>query len=245
MRYMSMKLVSVNIEGGKHLDTVDAFLEREDADVVCLQECFGDTIESLSRSYPFQLYTPTYVTDQDENGLVEGERVWGEVIMSKVPLINTRMDYFPMDGYGPDNLPKYGQDNHVICLLRARVGEMDIGTIHFTWTPKSTITARQRDHMKLLLKLIEQEDLILCGDFNIARGNEMYQELTRVMQDNIPSGVETTVDPLLHYANKSTPGKLKLVVDYVWSTPRYKVSEVKVVSGVSDHCAIVCEIAKS
>jgi hypothetical protein len=35
---MAIKLVSVNIEGKKHLDTVRDFLMREDSDVVCLME---------------------------------------------------------------------------------------------------------------------------------------------------------------------------------------------------------------
>jgi len=35
-----LKLVSLNIEGSKHLDLVLSFLEREAPDVVCVQELF-------------------------------------------------------------------------------------------------------------------------------------------------------------------------------------------------------------
>lgn len=94
--------------------------------------------------------------------------------------------------------------------------------------------------MRLLLDLLKGEEIVIAGDFNIPRGNEMYQKLQTHFRDNIPTEVESTVDPILHYANKDISGTLKLVVDYIWSTPKYKVENVRVVSGVSDHCALAC-----
>lgn len=240
---MAIKLVSINIEGQKHLETVKAFLARETPDVVCLQECFGDTIDELSHDYPYRLYGPTYLADQNETGLIEGNRDWGEVLISKTPLENPRLDYLPIDGYGPQNLPRHGQDNHVVCLVRASVKGYQVGTTHFTWTPKGTITKRQREHMRLLLDLLKGEEIVMAGDFNIPRGNQLYKQLAVKYRDNIPLAVSSTLDPVLHYANAELVGQLKLVVDYIWSTPKYSVGQVRVESGVSDHCALVCSIS--
>lgn len=238
---MRMKLLSLNIEGQKHLDKVREFLRKEKADVVCLQECFGDNIAAIAgQTYSHQLYAPTYLSNQSG-----GYHDWGEVILSKYPLHYPKINYLLMGRYGPDNLPKAGQDNHVPTMLRTEVQGWQMGTIHFTWTPQGSITQRQRDHMRQLTDLLRGEELVLCGDFNIPRGNEMYGELAQKLKDNIPLSVATTVDPVLHYANKDQIGKLKLVVDYVWSTPKYLVQNVRVVSGVSDHCGVVCEVVLS
>lgn len=244
---MSVKLLSVNIEGNKHLDTVEDFLMREKADVVCLMEVFEDALPKLIEGYPYVEFAPSLILDQDEE-IKEGKRIWGEVIMSKYLLTNVRREY--CGEWSATNLPRCPLENHVPALILADV-EIEgkvyrIGTIHFTWTPMASVTEKQRKHAKQLLKWVSEEgELVLAGDFNIPRGNEMYQELVKTMKDNIPSEVESTIDPVLHYANKGQRGRLKLVVDYVWSTPNYKISGVRVVSGVSDHCGLVCEVSKT
>ena len=244
----SIKLVSVNIEGQKHLDKVRTFLARENADIVCMQECFGDTITDLvGETYPYRLYMPTYMVDQTEEGQVPSLiRHWGEVILSKYPLENMRAEYLVMEGYSQTKLPVHGSENHLPVLLVASVlvgGHVyRVGTTHMTWTPGGTITQRQRDHVAQLLALTKGEDLVFAGDFNIPRGNAMYQILAARYKDNIPAEIETTLDPTLHYANKVGHGKLKLVVDYVWSTPIYQVDDIRVVMGVSDHCGLVIAI---
>lgn len=239
-----MKLVSVNIEGQKHLDTVREFLAKENPDVVCLQECFPETIEEMTKGqWPYKLFVPTYKVDQDDQELkYSATRKWGEAILSKLPMTDEMVLRVTMETYGPDNLPGHGIDNHLPTVLLATIGEIRIGTTHLTWTPGASVTDRQRAHVAELLEMTRGKELVLCGDFNIPRGNEMYRKLTTYYLDNVPMDIETTIDPMLHYVNKRQQEKLKLVVDYAWSTPKYKVKNVRVVCGVSDHCAVVSEI---
>lgn len=255
MGNMSMKLISVNIEGQKHLDKIRELLSNENPDVVCLMECFPDTIDYLADDkYPYRLYVPTYQVDQiegeGEQGLVASKtRVWGEAIISKYPLIDSQITYLSMDEYGPENLPTHGTDNHIPALILANVdiaGKLyRVGTIHLTWTPKASMTNRQRLNVAELLDLVAGQELVLSGDFNIPRGNDVYLQMARYFQDNIPDSIHSTLDPELHYRNKGQVKKLELVVDYVWSTPKYIVSDLKVISGVSDHGAIVCGVGET
>lgn len=242
-----MKIISLNVEGQKHLSRVREFLVRENADVVCLQEYFPETRENLLSDYPYYFFVPTYKVDQDQNGLKHSAtRVWGELIASKVAFKHTEVRRVTMDDYGSEYLPSYPQDNHLPSLLVVElVNDMKVATIHFTWTPNGTVTLRQNRHIKELLEMTKAEELIICGDFNIPRGNEMYHELRKVWQDNIPEKIESTIDPKLHYANKKQEGKLKLVVDYAWSTPKYQVRDVRVECGISDHCAVIAEVLRS
>ena len=246
MVIMSIKLVSINIEGQKHLENVRELLERENPEVICFQECFPETIEDMTNdNWPYKFFVPTYKVDQNEQGLkYSADRQWGEAILSKLQISEKTVLRVTMEAYGPDNLPGHGVDNHLPTILLATIGGIRVGTTHFTWTPIASVTARQRDHVEELLKMIKGEELVLCGDFNIPRGNEMYQKLSEKYLDNIPASIESTLDPILHYANKDNPGRLKLVVDYIFSTPEYRVSNVRTVEGVSDHCAILCEIDK-
>lgn len=247
-----MKLLSVNIEGQRHLDKIKALLIGENADVVCLAECFPDTVEFISSGkYPYQLFASTYMVDQDgEDRLISSKtRRWGEAILSKYPLIDTRITYLSMDSYGPDNLPIHGTDNHIPALLLASVkikGEKyQMGTVHLTWTPKATMTKRQKENVGELLSLVKNQEIVLAGDFNILRGNQVYGQMTSFFKDNIPPMIESTIDPDLHYRNTKQSGILKLVVDYIFSTSEYRVSDVRVISHVSDHCALSCVVNKS
>lgn len=235
---MGLQLVSVNIEGRRHLDLVTAFLQRERAEVVCLMEVHERDVALLSAElYPYTVYAPNVVMGQDDSR--------GVAILSQLPIISSSAYY--CGEYSPSDLPRHGKGTHAPVVLFGEievVGERwQIGAIHFSWTAEGSIDLRQRRHVKKLLHyLARQGGFVLAGDCNIPRGNEMYHQLAREYHDNIPSAVITTLDPRLHYANKDDPGKLQLVVDYVWSTPAYTVKNVHVVTGVSDHCGLVCSI---
>ena len=59
------------------------------------------------------------------------------------------------------------------------------------------------------------------------------------LRDNIPPPVTTSIDGPLHRA-----GDLGLMVDGMFTTQGYEAREVRVVDGVSDHCALVATVAR-
>jgi len=83
-------------------------------------------------------------------------------------------------------------------------------------------------------------NIIFCGDFNAPRGRKTWSILSSKLKDNIPDEIMTTVDAKIHRA-----GNLMLVVDGLFTSKNYKVTGVRVISGVSDHCAIVANIEHS
>lgn len=238
---MSLQLISINIESNKHLALVTKFLTQNPADVICLMEVFDTDVEILAGDvYPHTYFMPNC---KDFGGV----RKWGVAILSRYPLTDTQ---FHTCGESLSDLPVQGMGTHIPLILFASVqkegGVYRVGAAHFTWTPDGSPNDRQRNHMKSLLPfLASQQDFVLTGDFNIPRGNEMYQELARRYTDNIPSEVTTTIDPHLHRVNTDNPGKLAFVVDYVWTTLTYHATNVAVVQGVSDHCAVKSDIIVS
>lgn len=230
---MSIKLVSVNIEGQKHLDTVRELLVKEKAEVVCLMECRDVDLDSLLTAYPHRVYGPNC-------RLKDGSKM-GVVVASREPITNAQI-FYP-DGGGSE-IPLEGLGSHRPVCVSGRIGEFKIGAIHFTWTPNMSETERQNLDLGRLLRELAGKEITLTGDFNIPRGNGAYRQLAQKYRDNIPPDITTTIDWENHRAKREGKEKFEAVVDYLWSTPKYRVENVRVISGISDHCALVCQIDK-
>lgn len=237
---MSLRIVSVNIEGDKHLPKVSEFLRKENADVVALAEVMEKSVDFLAGdSYPHRVYASNVVKPEGEMGVA---------FLSRYPLISQTPFY--CGEYTPDSLPPFGRGTHAPVVLFAEVQKegdtFRLGVVHFSWTQDGGVDERQRRHTQKLLDYLEERgEFILMGDFNMPRGGEMYSLLAAHYHDNIPAHVTTTIDPYLHRVNIGNPGKLAFVVDYIWTTPQYHAENVQIVSGVSDHCAVKSDIVGS
>ncbi len=230
---MSLKVVSVNIEGDKHLDIVADFLAREQADIVCLMEVIESSLDNVLLDYPYRKFAANFRDDK--------ENVYGVAIASKKPWTWSESMFF--DPTEPKELSYAGGGiTHRPVMVWGEMDGFILGSVHFTWTPDGKDSDDQTRDLGKLLSKLEKKPLLMCGDFNIPRGNENYLKLARKYKDNIPKDIQSTLDPILHYSNHEVPGKLKLIVDYVWSTPEYEVSDVRVVQSVSDHCGLVFNV---
>ncbi len=112
---------------------------------------------------------------------------------------------------------------------------------HFLWTPDGSTSDEQRQALSNMFELLENEkEFVLCGDFNAPRGREIFSTLAQKFKDNVPPEYTSSLDPVLHRA-----APLHLMVDGLFSTPGYNVTGVKMVGGVSDHCALVGHISRA
>lgn len=238
-----LKLINLNIEGDQHLPQVIEFLKKEKAEVVCLQEVLKDNIPALiaRTDYQVKFFPMTRVVDPT----IWAQSVRGEAgvaILTKLKIIQHGSTYY-FGGIG--EMPTFNVNDftNVWRILAWIEIEKDsqkylIANTHFTWTPEGKSTPKQFQDLENLLKILDNlGEFVLCGDFNAPRGGEIWNELAKRYQDNIPPDIKTTIDPKLHRV-----GPLQLVVDGLFSTPKYQVENVKVVSGLSDHQAVVGEI---
>lgn len=238
-----MKLISLNIEGNKHFDKFIPFLKIEDPDVVCLQEVVDIDIPFLENALEMKsIYAPMCYDLITHNGGLSGI-----AIFSKLPLVNTQKQYYVGAEDKVTTLPanielstlhEYVQN----VLLSAQVvldGEKYcIATTHGTWTPKGESTDYQLCDFERMTEILDGlGEFILCGDLNAPRGNETFSRLAAKYKDNIPEEYKTSLDQNLHRVKG-----LQLMVDGLFTTPKYKASNVRLVDGVSDHMAIVAEI---
>ncbi len=239
----TLKLISLNIEMDKHLPRVLPFLEREQPDVVCLQEVFEKDMglfeKTLGMSGRFEAVSVvdiSYVNGvlgPDEELAQKGPQ--GVAMFSKLPVRSEGVEYYHGE---PGEVPRHSADYNRLFLWRAVEKEgtlFTIGTTHFTWTPDGNISREQAEDMQKLFTIVEGfPEIAFCGDFNAPRGREMWGKLAERYRDNIPGEYVSSIDPLLHRAEG-----LEVMVDGLFTTPGYRAFDVKLVEGVSDHKAVV------
>jgi endonuclease/exonuclease/phosphatase family metal-dependent hydrolase len=249
-----LKLLSVNIEGKKHLNKIVDLIERVQPDVICMQEVFEDTIEELNANFGGEVFFSPIVLktkdgiDKTEEELARGpfETVrFGTMILSRLPVSNATEDYY----FGDREvlrMHRSGFYTDIALVLSSVDAEKDgvlfrIATTHLCKSETGEVVSEfQRDSThKLLDAMGKLGELIACGDFNAPRGKEIFSLINEKYTDNISPEYTTSLDPDLHRA-----GPLPYMVDGLFTTPAYKVTHMHFETGVSDHYAIVAEIER-
>jgi endonuclease/exonuclease/phosphatase family metal-dependent hydrolase len=235
---MPLKLLTLNIEHDRHLDLVARTIATHLPDIVCLQEVFEKDCLKLAAvgGYQVKYAISTLMPEGDAGNTTP--RSWGVAVLTRVPVHNQTVAYYADD----QRIRIYQEPNDqrrmvVMTELQHEGRTYKIGTTHFTWSMAGETTDEQRaDFVRLKQALLPYPDCVLCGDFNAPRGGEMFALFTNELGlvDHLPSHVTTTIDPRLHYA-----GALELVVDTIFSTPEYRVTDVQVLEGISDHKGIL------
>lgn len=245
---MSLKLITLNIEGDSHISTVSEFLKAQNADIVCFQEIFESDLDYFKEllQTDFVVFAPLMkvLTEPNMAGL-SPKGNWGIAIFSQgKPLISEYQYYAGTRATVPvfDNQPNTNNRAIVSVKIQKDDSIFTIITTHFTWASAAdpAVSKLQIDHLAEMKKLLSgYEDYVLCGDFNAPRGREVYEKISENLVDHMPENVETTIDPNLHRVKNLT-----LVVDSIFSTPEYTVKEINIFDGISDHKAIVAKIEK-
>ena len=240
LKSTSLSLVLLNVERERHLEEVSAFLKLHKPDVFCAQELREQDVSHLEEILGAESY---FVPMMRRRGVLEGIGIF-----SKLP-IRTRnalyyvgiADHIPdHDSSSPE--AKRNTENFVLalCDIEKNGTVFRISNTHFLWTPDGQPSDDQRTDMKALLAHLKgMGEFVLCGDFNAPRGGEMFAELSSRYSDNVPATYLSSLDPKLHRA-----GHLERMVDGIFTTPTYRVSNVELHSGISDHCAVTATIQK-
>lgn len=239
---VSLSLLSLNIERSIQLERVLPFLKREQPEVACIQELYERDIPALEAA----LGSPCFFVPMTRQVSETPPECMGTGIFSKLPVVSTEAHCYSGDSsripeMDPKNPALFNNKNFFLALARIQKegSVFTIGTTHFRWTPDGSSTPEQVTDMNALLALLgETGEFVLTGDFNAPRGGEVYAMLAERYTDNVPPEYATSIDPNLHRA-----GPLQLMVDGIFSTPSYTVSDFRMVPGVSDHQALLATVS--
>jgi len=232
MASMSISLLTLNIEEDKHLDLILPYLIDQKFEVICLQEVFQKDLPQLAEAANAQsYYTPLAML----NG-----KVWGVALLIRLDLkvISSFEKYYKGES---TQIPTFTFEtpNAVNrAILSAEIEKEGkkwrFTTTHFTWAGGGGVSPDQeRDFPNLIHALNEAGETVLCGDFNAPRGLRIFDDLATRYKDNIPAEATTTIDQKLHRAKG-----LQLVVDGMFTSPKYQIKNAEVISDLSDHCGV-------
>ncbi len=239
---MAIKLLTLNIEGSKHLDKVVPFFKQENADIVCLQEVFKVDFPKIKKELNMQgkLFPGT--------NIIKPNKFADQLHGLKGVAYLTRLKHSSIEPYyymGDNKIKEFVDPYLVNRILVYSVLDINkqkyiVGTTHFPWTPDGKSSKQQWQAFNSLMAFIKKFDgFILCGDFNAPRGGDIFSAFTEYFTDSLPQNITSTLDPALHRKGD----RLQLVVDTIFHTSNYEVNQVRVVEGVSDHKAIIGEIS--
>ncbi len=241
-----ISLVSVNIEGSRHIDTVRDFLSDKKPSVICLQEIPERVFSLYKKEFRMEgVFCPMTLVVQDDSGLTEPQ---GLAILARTKI---RHSYASFYRGRPDIVAPF--DNSSVETISRTVSRMIVGvevvahgepyrvlTTHFTWTPDGNMDRIQKQDLDAMLEILDQKrPFVLCGDFNAPRGREAFAKLSSLYKDNIPRDYDSSIDPILHRAKD-----LRVMIDGIFSTPEYEISDVRLLPGISDHCAVTATVRK-
>ncbi len=233
-----LKLISLNIEMDKHLARVLPFLEREQPDVLCLQEVSEFDFPRLQEALKMEgEFAPMLRITAARPGRTLGEGTVGLAFFSRFKAEFFHQQYSGESGVVPNERDdNQGALGILLGGIFSTTGKAwTVATTHFTWTPDGEASDAQRADIKRLFSTLESfPEIAFCGDFNAPRGREMWGKLAERYRDNIPGEYVSSIDPLLHRAEG-----LEVMVDGLFTTPGYRTFDVKLVEGVSDHKAVV------
>lgn len=241
-----LKLTSINIEGGKHLDRVENFIKTHQPNVACFQEVFAVDIPELEDRLDMRAICFLQMARVIQPvSFMPHRGSWGIAIFIDKDVNIDSVDTF-VYSQDDDEIPIMQEGNPNSCRRGVIVANCivdkenyRIATTHLTWTPNGGVTETQLQHARNLLTYLGQygDDLILCGDFNAPRGKATFQLFADRYQDTIPADITSTLDPELHRR-----GELPLVVDGMFLAAKYTTISTTVFFGVSDHKAIASTI---
>jgi endonuclease/exonuclease/phosphatase family metal-dependent hydrolase len=246
---MKIKVISLNIWEGNFLERAIDFLKQESADILFLQEVYGEndsniadqfrTLEILKEKLGFAY---SYFVPGMRHNRSEGMFLQGNAILTHFPIKNSSAVFFN-DPYndnfidGPENNPKYP---HTLqhAVLDTPIGEINAFNLHGTWDLDGDNYSEKRQQMSqaVIDALKGKDKVILAGDTNAKPTNQAIKNIEEHLKSVFGDELKTT----FNMKHKDNPGYATAAVDMVFVSPDVTV-EYKLCPNVdvSDHLPLV------
>ncbi len=149
----AIKLVSINVERSKHLSLALPFLEKEAAEVVCIQELCERDIQRFENILgACRVYAPSGIHPPEATE--EESVVVGVGIFSRQEMVSSNVQYY----VGSERSARSGPVHRIFstsalvaCELEKESTRFRIMTTHFTWSSHGQVIDAQRRDMEALL----------------------------------------------------------------------------------------------
>ncbi len=236
------KLISLNVEGRKHHELIIPFLNKERADIICLQEASKE-LEQLLIERDYHTTFSQMLINSDSND----DFAQGILIASKSSLASKITTYHKDDVRISPEQKNSRTFSYILIETNINGETFNIATTHLMDTADGREDDFQIAGVKELLNHLDKErPHIICGDFNMPRGyNSLYGKFTSRYKDTVPVDYSSSLDKNIHKLGQvklDQPIFEKYMVDYIFTQSPYRAENVHLVFGISDHAAVIADI---
>jgi endonuclease/exonuclease/phosphatase family metal-dependent hydrolase len=260
----NMKLLQLNIEGGKLLNEIAEYIKEHDYDIICMQEMTSDLRFQMSHKThlnPDITEFPSLDCFEELSRRLErwtgilsktftdpnGKNYFGNAIFFKKELQHLSTNQIPMteeriveiDNFDPPSYPMRA----FTVELETPEGTLQIVNGHFTWgpTPYDTHTTVYRAQIvrDYLLKI--KKPFILTGDFNVDSRSVTCMQFETISRNIVRDlKISNTLNPGRHKAPHLFPEGI--ACDQIFVSPEIDVFGFKVIKkDLSDHYGLEIE----
>mgnify|MGYP001241821215 CR=1 FL=1 len=241
-----MKVLQLNAWAGNLTPEIVRMLDREDPDIVCLQEVISvdrtaKILQSLEELLEAHTFKYVYYSPLVQFRYMHGHAQRGNAVLSKYPIL--QQDTFWTNGgaFQPDFEYSMGWNSArgvAHCLIDAPDGPIHVVTNHgYHVREHKNGTAETLAACQQIADYCQQLEgkVVLTGDFNLVPRSDSLEVLNRTMRNLcIEHDVQTTRN---HLTTKTE------VCDYIFVNDAVTVEDFAVLDDVvSDHKALVAII---
>ena len=232
------------------MDEILAFLRRENADLVLLQEVYDGHEASWERkfrsmdvlreelNYPYEHFAPAFL-ERTKFGKLEQ----GNAILSKFPIVDAQVYWFDQSYGEREDKPEFYETTprnlqRVGVALDGRI--LQVFNTQGVWGKDGNDNER-RLAMGRTIKdaIVSYDTVVLAGDFNVQEKTKTIEMIQRHLV-NIFKDDRTTSFNMKH---KTNPGYATAVVDMMFISPTIHVLEYRQCNeNISDHLALSATI---
>lgn len=241
-----MKILQLNIWGGKLGKQIIELLNREQADIVCLQEVvelkggdsfFVTTLAEIASAteYPYVFFSSSFSFKH-----MNRKALWGNAILSKTPFVTE--DAFFTRGAFSDDFDTQGGDYNMRILQRVLI-EIDGRQVHILNHHGHHLDEHKRGdeetvrQCKMIVDYVNklEGNVVLAGDFNLTPDSESLEQINAVLKNHCIENKITTTRTSLTYKVE--------VCDYIFTSAGLTTKNFEVSDDiVSDHSALCIEL---
>jgi len=242
-----MKILQLNIWSGRLEKQITELLDREKADVLCLQEVIsvpgGNSFFFLDMEEAQKIlgYEYSYLSPSNSFNYMKRKASWGNCILSKISFEYKEQVYTftgPNDDFDFLENDKYNS-GRVLQHVSIKTNEGLLHVLNHHGHHKhehkngDEETRRQCNLIADYVKDLEGP-VVLCGDFNLVPDSPSIEQINHVLVNHVKErGIVTTRTPLTHKTE---------ACDYIFTSSDIEVKTFQVLDDiVSDHKALTIE----
>ncbi|MBR3131607.1 endonuclease/exonuclease/phosphatase family protein [Candidatus Saccharibacteria bacterium] len=205
---MKLKILQINVWGGRIRDGLSRFIAEGDYDVVCMQEAtwsekntgfldlFIDTVDRIKReaSFSYDFRSKQYGIKMLDNEQLE----YGIVILSKIPFLNTEEKKILGEYAVADSVANYNDaiKNHEYTAQKVVLENgLVIVNYHGYWQKDPIGNETTDECMEKVAEMIRNESAptVMCGDLNVIAESPVMRKLDFLEDLTAKNHVKTTL----------------------------------------------------